>query len=223
MRGGLTEAGPTPTPARGTFQAAITAVTVLAALALFVSSCGTGGTGARDEGPAHSDAVGGGATMTPSPAPSRTPSQAEAVRLVLADPEVSTEVKQDLKPCVGDEYPVDVSYGNLTGGTVTDIVVNVLTCGDVVGIGAYVYREEGDRYENVFKAEEPPVYAEIDRGDLVVTKQVYAKGDPVSDPSGENVITYRWSPAQRFVKEFSIHNEYSGVVSGDATPVPASG
>ena len=43
-----------------------------------------------------------------------------------------------------------------------------------------MYREEDDGYRNVFLAEEPPVYAEIDRGDLVVTKQVYEKGDPVS-------------------------------------------
>ena len=51
-----------------------------------------------------------------------------------------------------------------------------------MGVGSYVYREEGGRYENVFAAEEPPVYAEIDRGDLVVTKQVYEKGDPVVEP-----------------------------------------
>ena len=38
-------------------KAVITAVTVLAALGLLVSACGTGGTGARDEGPARSDAV----------------------------------------------------------------------------------------------------------------------------------------------------------------------
>ncbi|MGC0348974.1 hypothetical protein RKD34_004554 [Streptomyces sp. SAI-218] len=48
MRGGLTEPGPTRpdlAPARGIFQAASTAVAVLAALALFVSACATGGTG----------------------------------------------------------------------------------------------------------------------------------------------------------------------------------
>lgn len=66
MRGGLTEAG--PSPARSTIQAAITAMSVLAALALFVSACGTGGTGARDEGPAHTDTV-AGATASPRPPP----------------------------------------------------------------------------------------------------------------------------------------------------------
>ncbi|SES17909.1 hypothetical protein SAMN04487983_103423 [Streptomyces sp. yr375] len=215
MRGGLTEAG--PTPARGTIQAVITAMSVLAALALLVASCGTGGTGARDEGPAHADAVVG---VTPSPSPSLTPTDApdlaDAVRLVKDDPSVSTEVKRELKPCFGDDYPVDVSYGDLTGGSGNDVIVNVLTCGDNVGVGSYVYREGDAGYENVFQAEEPPVYAEIDRGDLVVTKQVYEKGDPVSSPSGENVITYRWASG-RFVKEFSWHNDYSGIVGGEPT------
>ncbi|MFF1548334.1 hypothetical protein [Streptomyces sp. NPDC058291] len=218
MRGGLTQAG--PTPARGAIQAAITAMTGLAALGLFVSACGTGGTGARDEGPAHADAV-VGATASSSTVPPGDPNRAEAVRLVKDDPQVSAEVKSDLKPCVGDEYPVDVSYGRLTGGSGDDLIVNVLTCGDAVGVGSYVYREDGDGYANVFKAEEPPVYAEIDRGDLVVTKQVYEKGDPVSSPSGENVVTYRWV-AGRFLKEFSWHNDYSSVVGGDPTPLPGT-
>ncbi|MEU7054934.1 hypothetical protein [Streptomyces sp. NPDC046197] len=213
---GLTGAG--PTRGQDTFQAAITAVAVLAALALLVSACGTGGTGARDEGPAHSDSVAGAAT-SPSPSPTDTPKHVDAVRLLKADPNVSAAVKRDLKPCVADEYPVDVSYGDLTGAAVDDIVINVLTCGDAVGVGAYVYREQGNGYENVFRSEEPPVYAEIDRGDLVVTKQVYEKGDAVSNPSGEDVVTYRWR-GNRFLKEFSTRNEYSKTVGSDASPAP---
>ncbi|MEV5436787.1 hypothetical protein AB0K80_12255 [Streptomyces sp. NPDC052682] len=202
----------------GATQAAITATAVLAALGLFASACATGGTGTRDEGPAHSDSVAG---APPSAAPSTTPDRVNAVRLIKDDPKVSAEVKRDLKPCVADEYPVDVSYGNLTGGAADDVVVNVLTCGDAVGVGSYVYREQGGSYENVFKAEEPPVYAEIDRGDLVVTKQVYEKGDPVSSPSGENVITYRWASG-RFTEEYRTHNDYGRVAGDEASPVPDS-
>ncbi len=205
-------------PAQGTLQAAITAVAVLAALALFMSACGTGGTGARDEGPAHADSVSGTAPSA-APVPSRTAERLNAVRLVKADPTVSAEVKRELKPCVADQYPVDVSYGDLTGQSADDVVVNVLTCGDAVGIGSYVYREQGGSYHNVFKAEEPPVYAEIDRGDLVVTKQVYEKGDPVSAPSGENVITYRWS-GTRFTEAYSLHNDYGKTAGDGPTPVP---
>jgi hypothetical protein len=195
----------------------------LAALGLFLTACATGGTGARDEGPASSEAVAKGA---PSPAasapPSKTPKRVDAVKLVKDDPEVSDSVKSALtKPCVADEYPVDVSYGDLTGGTTDDVVVNVMTCGDAVGIGSYVYREESGRYENVFKTEEPPVYAEIDRGDLVITQQLYKKGDPVEYPSSEEVITYGWT-ATRFTERSRTHNDYSNAVGGVDTPAPAN-
>ncbi|MFH8530625.1 hypothetical protein ACH4GE_19655 [Streptomyces tendae] len=221
---GLTD-GRTPGETRRTTQAAGTAVAVFVALGVSLSGCGTGGTGARDEGPAHADTVGGAASPSPAPAakssptPSQVPDRVDAVRLVKADPKVSPEVKRELKPCVADEYPIDVSYGKLTDGSVDDVVVNVLTCGDAVGVGSYVYREEDGAYQNVFKAEEPPVYAEIDRGDLVVTKQVYDKGDPVSSPSGENVITYRWGSG-RFAEEYRTHNDYSKAAGNAPTPVP---
>ena len=206
---GLTDSG------RGTLQAAYTAVAVLAALALFVSACGTGGTGARDEGPANTDSV-MGAAPSPTPSSSKT-TRVDAVQLVKDDPMVSTEVKRGLKPCVADEYPIEATYGKLTGGSADDIVVNVWTCGDEIGVGSYVYREQGGRYENVFRTEEPPVYAEIDRGDLVVAKQVYEKDDPMSSPSGEIVTTYIWASGH-FVKRFNTRNDYSNAVGGDAQP-----
>ena len=208
---GLTDSG------RGTLQAAYTAVAVLAALALFVSACATGGTGARDEGPAHADSVAGAAaTASPTPSPSKT-TRVDAAKLVKDDPLVSAEVKRGLKPCIADKYPIEVSYGKLTGGYSDDVVVNVLTCGDEIGVGSYVYRQQGGRYENVFRTEEPPVYAEIDRGDLVVTKQVYEKDDPMSSPSGEIVTTYVWASGH-FVKRFITRNDYSNAVGGNASP-----
>ncbi|WP_334313653.1 hypothetical protein [Streptomyces sp. HD] len=210
---------PGTAPVRGNFQAAFTAMAVVVALALFVSACGTGGTGARDEGPAHADAV-GGAGAAKSLAPAATPSASaapdptQAVRLVKADPGVSSEVKRELKPCVSDDYPVDVSYGELTGASAEDIVVNVLSCGDQVGVASYVYREEDGEYHNVFKAEEPPVYAEIDRGYLVVTEQVYAKDDALSNPSSENVISYKWISG-RFILKDRTRTEYGDLGGGD--------
>ncbi|MEU5339246.1 MULTISPECIES: hypothetical protein [unclassified Streptomyces] len=203
----------------GALKAVIAAVAVLTALGLLVSGCGTGGTGARDEGPA-SDSVTAGAAEAGTPSASPTKERADAIRLVRTDPGVSAAVKRDLKPCFGDEYPVDVSYGNLTGGTADDVLVNVMTCGDAVGVGSYVYREQGDTYKNVFRAEEPPVYAEIDRGDLVVTQQVYGKGDSLEYPSGEEVITYRWT-TNRFAERARTTNDYSKVVGGE-TPVPTT-
>ncbi|MFD7295712.1 hypothetical protein ACFV9W_20700 [Streptomyces sp. NPDC059897] len=197
----------------------------LAALGLFagvLAACSTGGTGPRDEGPARTDPVGSTAAGSASPSAAASPSapsSAEAVRMVKKDPAVSADIKRDLKPCVADEYPVDVSYGTLTGGSRSDVLVNVMTCGDAVGIGTYVYRDEGGTYKNVFKAEEPPVYAEIDRGDLVVTKQVYEKGDSVASPSGEEILTYRWS-GHGFAQESRTHNDYSNAVDGES-PAPS--
>ncbi|MFI6093358.1 hypothetical protein [Streptomyces sp. NPDC051218] len=214
MRGLSTQAG-------RTIRAGSAAVVALAAIALFLTACSTGGSGARDEGPGNR----GETVMTPSPSPTPSttsapppPSTGEAVRLVKDDPKVSRTVKRDLKPCVGDDYPVDVSYGNLTGGAGSDVVVNIMTCSDAVGTSSYVYRAEGKKYENVFQDEEPPVYAEIDRGDLVVTKQVYEKGDPVSYPSGEEVITYRWS-SNHFTETDRTRSHYSSAAGGDA-PAP---
>ena len=193
----------------------------LAAIGLLLTACSTGGSGARDEGPGNR----GEAVMSPTPSPSPTetsapspPSTREAVKLVEDDPKVSQAVKRELKPCVADEYPVDVSYGKLTGGSASDVVINIMTCGDAVGTSTYVYRTEGKKYENVFQDEEPPVYAEIDRGNLVVTKQLYEKGDPVSYPSGEDVITYEWA-ANHFRETDRIRNRYSSAAGGDA-PAP---
>lgn len=224
MRGLSTAAGPGP-GARQVTKAVITAVSVLAALGLSVSACGTGGTGARDEGPADGDSLAAGASPSVSgsaPSDGDHPSVDEVVRIVRADPEVSKTVKSDLRPCVADEYPVDVTYGDLTGGSADDLVVNVMTCADAVGVASYVYREEKGRYRSVFRSEQPPVYAEIDRGDLLVTRQLYENRDPSSYPSSEEVTTYRWMK-DGFVQRSSTRTEYSTAVGGaeSATPEPS--
>lgn len=209
---------------------------VLVGTAVLAVGCATGGTGLRDGGPARTDTV---AKTAPSAASPETSAEASSgasagapeatsgkplkkvdpVALLKADPRVSAEIKRDLKPCTGKEYPVDVSYGKVTGSAVVDIVVNVLSCADALGRGSYVYRADGATYENVFSDEQPPVYAEIDRGDLVVTKQVYAKSDPLAYPSGEDVITYRWT-GEKFTEQDRVHSEYSNVVDG-GQPAPA--
>jgi hypothetical protein len=211
---GLTGAG--PDRARGSSLAVIAAVASIAALALFVAACGAGGTGPRDEGPAHASAV-AGAVASPSPSPSEKYRRVDAVDLIKKDPAVSGTVKRELKPCSGDDYPVDVTYGDLTGGSVNDVLVNVTTCGDYVGIATYVYREENGTFTNVFKNEESPVYAEIDGADLTVTKQVYDTDNPVSNPSRETVITYGWRSG-RFVQTQIHETDYSktGADSGAA-------
>jgi hypothetical protein len=194
----------------------IAAGAALAALALFVTACGTGGTGTRDEGPAHaSAAVGAVDSPSPSPSPTSRYRRVDAVSLLKKDPAVSAAVKRELKPCSGDDYPVEATYGDLTGGSVNDVLVNVWVCGDWVGIGTYVYRDVGGTYKNVFKAEDSPVVAEIDGTDLTVTKQVYDTDDQMSNPSRETVITYRWK-AGRFAERYR-HETYYSRTGGDAS------
>jgi hypothetical protein len=212
-------AGRAPMVIRATrLTAATLAATALVAAPL-LAACSASGTGARDEGPARTDTVGHAAPPSPSatsasPAPAQQ--QGNAVKLVLGDPKVSKDVKRHLKPCRASGYPVDVSYGKLTGATTDDIVVNVMNC-DSVGVGSYVYRPDGsNHYRNVFQDEEPPVYADIDRGDLVVTQKVYQEGDQLSYPSSEDVITYGWSASKgRFTERDRTHNDYSNPVGGD--------
>ncbi|WP_216590201.1 hypothetical protein [Streptomyces brasiliscabiei] len=227
MRGLSTTADPGRAAGRAT-KAVITAVAVLAALGLSVSACGTGGTGARDEGPADSDSLAAGAASPSASAPADGegdgdhPSVDDIVRMVRADPEVSKAVKSDLRPCVADEYPVDVTYGDLTGGASDDLVVNVMTCADAVGVASYVYRAEKGGYRSVFLSEQPPVYAEIDRGDLLVTRQLYENGDPSSYPSSEEVTTYRWLK-DAFAERASTRTEYSTAVGGAESATPGTG
>ncbi|WP_328398049.1 hypothetical protein OHS70_16150 [Streptomyces sp. NBC_00390] len=192
----------------------------LVAAALFAAGCSTGGTGVQDEGVVPSSAA---AKATPSPlgppgGKDEFTGAVDAVQLLKNDPKVSARVKADLQRCAGDQFPVDTSYGVITAGTAPDVVINVMTCGDAVGMGTYVYRGTGKTYENVFILEEPSVYAVIDRGDLVVTRQVYDKGDPVADPSAEEVTTYRWS-AGKFTRQFWVRNEFSRSV-GEGEELP---
>lgn len=196
--------------------AAVFAVVAVCVGALTLAACATGGTGTRDEGPARSDQV-----IQGSPVPSHTAGRDRAVdpiSLVRRDPKVSRAVKADLKPCAGDSYPVDVSYGRLTGGPRNDVVVNVLTCGDAIGIGSYVYRAQGASYKNVFRTEEPASYAEIDRDGLTVTRQTYEKDDSVAMPSGEDITLYEWRD-DAFVQTRHWTNRY-GSAGGDVRPAP---
>ncbi|WP_306474049.1 hypothetical protein [Streptomyces sp. Ru87] len=192
------------------------AVAGTSAVALLAAGCGSAGTGVREEGPVD---TGSPTVVSSAPAPSESPDRVDAVRLIKGDPKVSSDIRKGLKPCAANEYPVDVSYGTLTGNSEPDVVINVLTCGDSFGIGSYVYRVDSaagdgtDAYENVFTDESSPVYAEITSGELEVSKQVYGPGDKVCCPSGEDVITYSWSGG-RFDERARTHNDYSKAAGG---------
>ncbi len=182
-------------PARALF--CLTALTPLVALA----GCAQDG-GVRVEGDAP-------AAVVPSTLPSPSASgRVDPVTLLRHDPKVSAAVKAALKPCGGDEYPVDTSYGDLTGGHRPDVVVNVSTCGDGVGLAGYVYRVVNGRYVDVFGDDSPPVYLDMAQGELELTRQIYSHDDAVCCPSGEDVYMYRWSNGRFGLTSAPTRTEY---------------
>ncbi|MEU4898789.1 hypothetical protein AB0B12_34050 [Streptomyces sp. NPDC044780] len=232
---GLTRASP-----GATAMLAGGAVVGLAAVGgWMLAGCGTAGQGVRKEGPARTEwasAAANSGAYAGGPAsglPSTARQKAEAVRLVKADPNVSDDLKASLKPCGADDegeqrakgYPVDVTYGRLTGATTSDLVINVMSCADGFGIGSYVYREVDGRYESVFRDEQPPVYAAASGDELRVTKLSYASEDAVCCPSSEDVLTYRWTAARKVFTVLSRkHTDYSkNVPKDDPTPAPPAG
>ncbi|WP_171166464.1 hypothetical protein [Streptomyces sp. I05A-00742] len=187
------------------------AVTALAAVAgLLLVGCNASSEGVRKEGPAQPQSAAKAEKPSAAPSASATRLKVDAAALIKSDPKISDAVKKNFKPCVKDQYPVDVIYGRMTDGSRDDVVVNILTCADAIGIGSYVYRAKGDSYENVFSSEQSPVYADIDRGDLTVTTQIYGSGDPVADPSGEDEVTYHWSDG-KFRETGRTHTDFSKV------------
>ncbi|MEU3963869.1 hypothetical protein AB0F42_29385 [Streptomyces buecherae] len=191
------------------------AVAALAAtVGLVLAGCNSASDGVRKEGQAQRDAVTRESKPSAVPSMEASPVKVDAVALVKSDPKVNADLKRNLKPCVKDEYPVDVSYGKLTGASTTDVVVNIMTCGDGFGIGSYVYRKSGEDYENVFLAEQAPVYVDIEKNELRVTQQVYDSGDALCCPSGEDVIHYRWSD-ERFIETGRTHTDFNKTVEDD--------
>ncbi|MDJ0345318.1 hypothetical protein QMK19_32590 [Streptomyces sp. H10-C2] len=193
--------------------AALTAVAVSLCLLTALAGCKTG-TGARREGPAPLQTA---VKAQASSAPSIAGDPAALAKLVKKDTQnVSQEVRQDLAPCAGDEYPVDTSSGDLTSGDGPDLIVNVATCGDGMGIASYVYRMIDGQYQNVFTDEQPPVYGTADNGKLQIIRQVYKSDDRVCCPTGQEALTYVWK-GNRFVQ---VQRTYTD--SGDALPAPTS-
>ncbi|GAA0484746.1 hypothetical protein ACFQ2B_17840 [Streptomyces stramineus] len=197
-------------------------VTALAAAAgLLLAGCESGTEGVRKEGTAESQS-------RPTAKASRLPSapgipalaKVDAIKLVKSDPKVGDAVKRNLKPCVKNQYPVDVIYGQLTEGPRNDVVVNVMNCSDSVGVGSYVYRAKGDTYENVFAVEQSSVYADIDRHDLQVSRE--APSDQSCCAAGQDVLTYHWS-GDAFRETSRTHTDYGRVGNNSKGEPPSVG
>ncbi|MCL7496591.1 MULTISPECIES: hypothetical protein [Streptomyces] len=199
----------------------------VAAVGLLLAGCNPGGEGVRSEGTAGTTPAPKGAVHTPSPAATARYKKVDAVKLLKDAPKVGPDVKRSLaKPCAADEYPVEVTYASLTGAKAPDVIVNVMTCADSVGIGAYVFRRhEGapDGYDTVYVNEQPSVYAGVNKGDLEVSKQTYATGDKVCCPSGEDVMSYRWADGRFKEHGRPYHTDYSKTTADGSPPDDGTG
>lgn len=183
---------------------------------LVAAGCGTTTTGARREGPAPVATV----KKTPAATPAIAANPAALAGMLRRDTSVSADVREDLTPCVGDDYPMDATPGWLTSGDGPDLVVNVTTCGDGLGVAAYVYRMINGKYQNVFTDERPPVYGAADGGRLQIIHEVYKTDDPVSYPTGQEQITYAWE-GNRFKEVARSFSDFTSKTPS-ASPEPTS-
>jgi hypothetical protein len=184
---------------------------------LVAAGCGTTATtGARREGPAPTAS----AKATYARAPAIASNPAALAGLIRKDTSVSADVREDLAPCVGDAYPLDTVSGDLTAGDQPDIVVNVTTCGDGLGVAAYVYRVIDGKYQNVFADERPPVYGSVEDGRLQIVHEVYKTDDPAAYPTGQEQATYAWQ-GNRFVEVARSFSDFTAK-SPTSSPEPTS-
>jgi hypothetical protein len=187
-----------------------------AAACLAAAGCATTATGARREGPAPTATV----KKPTSAAPAIASNPAALAGLIRRDTSVSADVREDLTPCAGDSYPIDTDSGDLTAGDGPDLVVNITTCGDRLGIGAYVYRMIGGKYQDVFADERSPVYGSVNDGELQIVHEMYRTDAPVAYPSGEEAATYAWR-GDRFVEVARSYSDFSAKTPS-ASPEPTS-
>lgn len=191
------------------------AVGVLTCASVVVSGCSTAGTGARGEGPAPSPTVRRPSATAAAPAIARDPGA--LATMVRRDGSVSAGVRDDLAPCAGNVYPVATDTGDLTAGDGPDLVVNVTTCGDGLGVAAYVYRMVKGKYQNVFADERPPVYGSVADGRLQIIHEV---DDPVTYPTGQESVLYTWRD-DRFVQVSRSYSDF-GAQTPSERPEPTS-
>lgn len=193
------------------------AMGALTCACVVVTGCGTTGTGARKEGPAPSPSVRRQATAA-APAIARDPRA--LATMVRRDSSVSAGVRKDLTPCPGADYPMATDTGDLTAGDGPDLVVNVTSCGDGLGVAAYVYRMVKGKYQNVFADERPPVYGSVEGGQLQIIHEVYKVDDRVSYPTGQESVLYVWRDGS-FVQVSRSYADF-GAPTPTVRPEPTS-
>ncbi|WP_405585730.1 hypothetical protein [Streptomyces sp. NBC_01190] len=202
----------------------IAVASALTCACVMVSGCAASATGVRREGPAPKVTL----KTSPAAAPAIASDPAALAGMVRRDAGVSAGVRKDLAPCPGSDYPMETDAGELTAGDGPDLVVNITTCGEGLGIAAYVYRMTAGKYRRVFADERAPVYGSVTDGRLVVIHEVYRDDDTdtyptdggLAYPTGEESTTYVWR-TDHFVQSARSFTDF-GAPSPTASPEPTS-
>jgi len=152
---------------------------------------------------------------TPPTLPSGTPSSADAVGVLRADPQVDAKVKVSLVPCIGGYYPIDDRYVDLTGDGESELVVTLLNCPesrqDEKPAAAYTFGPGYAGYAYNLATDPPTRLLSVEGGgegggvdlvpytgagnDLAVIRSTYEVRDDPCCPSGQTFTLYRWNGA----------------------------
>lgn len=183
------------------------AVAVLCVLVLALAGCATQG---------GVEVAGRASQVSPPPSvptlPSGTPSSADPVAVLRADPQVNPKIKASLVPCDAGQYPTDDRYVDLTGDGKAELVVLLLSCpvdryakpappeelgvAGYWGYAAYVYNlatEPPTRLLGVEGASIDLVPYTGKHNDLVLIRSAWSERDDPCCPSGQSVVVYRWN------------------------------
>lgn len=183
-------------------------VAVLCGLALlYAAGCATQG---------GVEVAGRASQVSPPPSaptlPSGTPTSADPVAILRADPQVNPKIKDSLRPCDGGQYPADDRYVDLTGDGEAELVVVLIECpsdlygksprpiesGAVryAGYAAYVYNLDTEPPTRLLGVEGPAIdlvpYT-ASGTELVLIRSTWAARDDPCCPSDQSVVVYRWN------------------------------
>ena len=137
---------------------------------------------------------------TPPPPTNVTPS-VDPVAVLRADPKVSAGIKALLTPCLGDHYPVDARYVDLTQDGAVELIVTVSSCDgkeptgwdDRDNMASYVYNLKTTPPAELMAVEEPGADI-VPQDDLVIVTHVrYLARDKSCCPTGTLPTWYRWN------------------------------
>ncbi|TCO62413.1 LppP/LprE lipoprotein [Actinocrispum wychmicini] len=170
---------------------------MVAMCCLALSACATTG-GVEIAGPA--------AQVTPPPStqppPSNVTPSVDPVAVLRTDPKVSDKIKTLLTPCVGDRYPVDARYADVTGDGSPELIATIASCDTKLpgsdyrdNLAIYVYDLKPTPPAQLLAVEQPSADIYVEDSALTVVYVRWQARDKSCCPSGVTTVPYRWTGA----------------------------